>query len=962
MKPSDESLGSSPTLTGKRDHAAVEALAAGTVLGNYRIVRFLGAGGMGAVYVAEHIHLKTRHALKTIRPEFARRPGFEERFLREARLTAHLKHPHIVPCSDAGVANGTPYLVMDYIEGPAGEPLNLRQLLDQRRERGELLDEDEAVAVGLEICKALDYAHSFRDAEIPHGIIHRDLKPGNILLDKDTKLYIADFGLARLVGEKFEENVVQAHALSRSLGEEPTLRGGTSSTSSDAVGTFDYMSPEQREGRTADARSDVYALGAILYELLTGRKVVGAPAPPSRVRLGLNPVWDDIILGRCLAYEPNDRYPTAGELARAIERTCFQPLEKPPQARSPSASLGAGNPWETGKKAKIIGAIAAGIAGVLVVGSMVKWLASSEQKPVPPEQKLAKEVTTNTSASVGTPQSKPFADILDSPTHPPTVMVMPSPAKEKTPERKTPPVHPSLDMPFENSLGMQFVPVTGTKVLFCKWETRVQDFEAFVKATGYDATEDMYSLRNAVFERHGDMWKTPGFDQSPLHPVCGVNWDDAQAFCNWLTEKERNDGRILSNQIYRLPTDLEWSAAVGLPSENGASPKYRNGMIKDVYPWGDTWPPPHGAGNLAGEELRGNDWFPDLGLIAGYNDGYQRTAPVGSFKANQYGLFDMSGNLWEWCEDWLDDGQTNRVLRGGSALVNTPKFLMSSFRYDIGQPQFRIAEIGFRVVLGLSFQAEVDLAQTKPVTTRFIVERTVGEVFTVDLGGGVKMEFAWIPPGEFLMGSLGSETSRSDDETQHRVTLSKGFWMGKTEVTQAQWERVMGSNPSYFKGANLPVETVRWNDCQEFIGKINVKCEIGNWKASLPTEAQWEYACRAGTKTRFNTGDTEADLTRAGWYGSNSDHKTHSVGEKEANTWGLLDMHGNVWEWCQDWFGKYESGMARDPTGPSSGSNRVLRGGSWYCSSGYCRSAYRYRFEPGDRDNDIGLRVVLLPR
>ncbi len=327
MKPFEDSLGSSPTLTGALAKATA-TLVAGTVLGNYRIVRLLGAGGMGAVYLAEHIQLQTRHALKTIRPEFAKQQNFAERFQREAKLATRLKHPHIVACTETGVANGTPYLVMDYIEGPAGEPLNLRQLLDQRRERGELLDEDEAAAVGLEICKALDYAHSYRDAEIPNGIIHRDLKPANILLDKDTKLYIADFGLARLLGEKFEESV-QAYALSKSLGEQATL-GKQVSVSADTVGTFDYMSPEQREGRTADARSDVFAMGVILYELLTGRKVVGVPAPPGVVRPGLSSKWEEIILERALAYEPGERFATAGDFCRAIEGVPLKPVATPP--------------------------------------------------------------------------------------------------------------------------------------------------------------------------------------------------------------------------------------------------------------------------------------------------------------------------------------------------------------------------------------------------------------------------------------------------------------------------------------------------------------------------------------------------------------------------------------------------------------------------------------------------------
>ncbi|MBZ0263184.1 SUMF1/EgtB/PvdO family nonheme iron enzyme [bacterium] len=221
------------------------------------------------------------------------------------------------------------------------------------------------------------------------------------------------------------------------------------------------------------------------------------------------------------------------------------------------------------------------------------------------------------------------------------------------------------------------------------------------------------------------------------------------------------------------------------------------------------------------------------------------------------------------------------------------------------------------------------------------------------------MVFVDIPTGSFMMGSPSNEKDRDNDETQHRVTISKSFQMMTTEVTQSMWVSVMGSNPSYFKGDNLPVERVSWTDCQEFIKKLNQRDPGKGYR--LPTEAEWEYACRAGTTTRFNTGDSDSDLALTGWYSGNSGSKTHPVGQKEPNAWGLYDMHGNVWEWCSDWKGDYPSGSVTDPTGPSgpsSGTYRVLRGGSWWLFGGICRSADRIGSGPSARSYIYGLRIV----
>ncbi len=232
--------------------------------------------------------------------------------------------------------------------------------------------------------------------------------------------------------------------------------------------------------------------------------------------------------------------------------------------------------------------------------------------------------------------------------------------------------------------------------------------------------------------------------------------------------------------------------------------------------------------------------------------------------------------------------------------------------------------------------------------------------FAVDLGNGVKLEMVLIPAGEFLMGSPDSDNDAGDHEKpQHRVRITRPFYLGKYLVTQEQWQAVTGSNPSAFMGPKNPVEHVSWDDCQEFLKRLNgvfrriLPAREGEFR--LPTEAQWEFACRAGSTTRYCFGDDASALGQYGTLGG----KTQPVGKKRPNAWGLYDMHGNVWEWCQDWYHEsyYANSPTDDPTGPVTGSYRVFRGGSCNYVAGSCRSAYRRRFRPEFRSDCLGFRV-----
>jgi formylglycine-generating enzyme required for sulfatase activity len=231
-----------------------------------------------------------------------------------------------------------------------------------------------------------------------------------------------------------------------------------------------------------------------------------------------------------------------------------------------------------------------------------------------------------------------------------------------------------------------------------------------------------------------------------------------------------------------------------------------------------------------------------------------------------------------------------------------------------------------------------------------------GTVETVRVNG-VDIEMVYVPGGTFMMGSPSNGKDRNNDEVQHQVMLTKGYWIGKYEVTQEQWQAVMGNNPAnkFGVGNRYPVYYVSWNDCQEFIQKLN---SLTGQNFALPTEAQWEYAARGGPSSKGYVYSGSNNINDVAEYYGNNNKSTKPVGGRQANELGIYDMSGNVWEWCEDWIADYPGGSVTNPTGPSNGSYRVVRGGCWYSKARYCRSADRGNFDPSDRDYSLGFRLV----
>ena len=365
-----------------------------------------------------------------------------------------------------------------------------------------------------------------------------------------------------------------------------------------------------------------------------------------------------------------------------------------------------------------------------------------------------------------------------------------------------------------------------------------------------------------------------------------------------------------------------------------------------------------------------------------------RTEPIKQGPANAWGLYDMHGNCGEWCVDWygpysaaevIDPSgpQTGKwhVVRG----MRKTRFewrCRSATRWWLPEKLFfckyRHPLVGLRLVINPTVFVHTPASEKNGEAGKGHeimgrrrdenVEFKAGTAQTITLPGGAKMEMIYCPPGEFSMGSPATEKERDNDETQHRVRQTRGFWLGKYPVTQLQWKSVMGDNPAHFKGENFPVEKVSWDDCQTFINNVNAALGCD---ARLPTEAEWEYACRAGTTTAYSWGNAlngdKANCDGCCPYGVKAKgpylQKTSAVGRYAPNPWGFHDMHGNVWEWCDDWYGDYPASGVMDPTGPASGFYRVLRGGSWNYIARHSRSASRFGYKPCIRDDNVGFRL-----
>ena len=415
-------------------------------------------------------------------------------------------------------------------------------------------------------------------------------------------------------------------------------------------------------------------------------------------------------------------------------------------------------------------------------------------------------------------------------------------------------------------------------------------------------------------------------------PAEEIDWDDCQKFITKLSQ--------LTGLKFRLPTEAEWEYAA-----RGGHKK----PTQTLYSGSNT-----------------------INDVAWYN---KRSSSIDKYavalkEANALGLYDMSGNVFEWCNDWYDydyyssspqidptgpESGLHHVLRGGSHHSDDYECRVSYRTY--GDSYGVLSYYGMRLALGEPLPEPEPEPEPEPDPNDKIIT-----------ANGVTFKMKLVEAGTFTMGATSEQTGAWDDEKPaHQVTLTKDYYMGETEVTQALWYAVMGHKPtsdgdqwksSYGLGDNYPAYYISWNDCQEFITKLN---QLTGLTFRLPTEAEWEYAARGGnkatTQTLYSGSSTIGDVA---WYRDNSSSSTQAVAGKKANALGLYDMSGNVWEWCNDyWYGSYSSGAQTDPTGPLSGSYRVLRSGGWSYSASSCRVANRNSNSVTYRNSIYGMRLAL---
>jgi formylglycine-generating enzyme required for sulfatase activity/serine/threonine protein kinase len=877
-------------------------------LSRYEVQETLGKGGMGEVLLATDTRLNRKVAIKRMLGDAAKSQTAVKRFLTEAQSIAALNHFNIVQIHDYGRDKDGPFLIMEYVGGGS--------LLDKCREGA--LPLEEAVELTCQLCDGLEMAH---DA----GIIHRDIKPANILLTTDGLPKLTDFGLAR------------------------QRAGDTGQTAAGAVlGTLDFMPPEQRKDATlTDARSDLWSLAATLYQLVTGE-------PPRVIDLDEVPQELRSCLALALKQKQDDRYQTAREFKDAL-RAAQQGVGTETLEEGSCPGCGTKNP--TTRKfcrecALSLEAECLSCSAVMPLwekvcdscGTKQVDLLDERRSQMASEQSEAENLLKNCEYDRATEMATALRDEPD-----PRLQHLKGWAEKFLPR---------IEQERQQQLEQIGDPLTEAAA-----HEQAHDY-----AAGLRVLEKVPEiLRETQVSGHSDT-------------VSGV----MSRLRLKLDEIKRLDGEIRQRMKARKLNGLLTEVDEYLSLKSGdaeletlreklqAREEKNAAQVANVIEKAQSLREEcrfEAASNALGRipvELmtqEASDLEEDCDYLAGQRETAMRSLKSamdteaydsGLAKTKEYRDSLEDSSLW--------DQEFSRALAACQRALKEQQEAEEAARQRRNAAAKRndilgaIAAVVLLLASGLWIRSSMNanaLAEAARIAAQQAARIAERERILAEppLTNSIGMEFKLLPGGTFTMGE-GSEA--------HQVTLTKAFELGVYEVTQKQYEVVMGTNPSHFKTALNPVEEVSWDDAVEFCQKLSALPaeKKAGYVYRLPTEAEWEYACRAGTTTEYSYGDSDSQLGDYAWYDKNSGKTTHPVGGKKPNAWGLYDMHGNVFEWCQDWHGDYPSGSVTDPTGAAVGSFRVLRGGGWYFISDCCRSAFRLRGTPDYRDYSLGFRVL----
>ena len=569
----------------------------------------------------------------------------------------------------------------------------------------------------------------------------------------------------------------------------------------------------------------------------------------------------------------------------------------------------------------------------------------------------------------------------------------------------------------------------GMDMIFCPPGTFMMGSPASESGRGGDETQHQVTLTNGFYlgkyeltqaqyetimtgNPEGLNAKPGSFQNNPSHPVNSVSWNDAQIFLTRLNQMEQTAGRLPNGWKYVLPTEAQWEYACRAGTTTifswGNSAASTQANFKGTHPYGGGASGPNLQQTTDVGQYAANPWgFFDMhGNVWEWVSDWKANYP-GSAQTNPEGPASGSARVRRG-GSWLNDGSSLRSAKRSHDTPSPRHYLgfrvgFQAVQQDTVNPELELfggaavtreagqawAEPGVaahdarggNLTANVTTTGAVDVNSTGTYVLTYSVADAAGNTDTktrtvtvtgnrsLDLNASVAMDMPWVPAGTFAMGSPTTETGRqADREDEHNVTLTKGFYLGKYEVTQAQYEAVMTGNtnslsptPSQYSGnPTRPVEKVSWDDAQVFLTRLNAQQAANlpaGWSYVLPSESQWEYACRAGTTTAYSWGATIAAANAN--YNQSGFSQTRNVGQYAANPWGFFDMHGNVWEWTVDRYqAAYPTGNpVVDPTGPASGSSRVIRGGSWNNDGAALRSAKRFYFTPSTRSLPLGFRV-----